>query len=205
MLSLAAAATHYHGSAFEFVRNDKLDARNYLLTDQSETALQQLRLELQWTNQERQVLLLAGQEYKLHPAVIHRAQPPELAHPRGECWVIFSARAGTLNVPGRLSTAIQPGDRLASGGRSATIPGRNLANLRLNGNPVVISADGKAIAGVFSAMEKLAVSYVTHRPPATRVFQQPNPLTYREDNVRLDYRFNEKHSITGATFAIMVT
>jgi len=70
------------------------------------------------------------------------------------------------------------------------------------GAPAGITADGKAIAAVFSAMQTLAVSYVDNPTANNTVFQQPNPFNYREDNVRLDYRFNEKHNMYGRYFMI---
>src|SRR6267378_5806919 len=72
--------------------------------------------------------------------------------------------------------------------------------LRFAGNaitPNLLTADGKAIAAVYSAMEKLAVAYSDTPTANNATFQQPNPFNYREDNIRLDYRFNEKHSIYG--------
>src|SRR5207248_5674169 len=60
-----------------------------------------------------------------------------------------------------------------------------------------ITADGAAIANVYRTMIGLATSY-TNAPVGNNVtFQQPNPLDYREDILRLDYRFNSKHSVYG--------
>src|SRR6185369_9376761 len=50
---------------------------------------------------------------------------------------------------------------------------------------------------VFSEMEKLAVFYVDTTTANNSTFQQPNPFDYREDNVRIDYRINAKHSLYG--------
>jgi hypothetical protein len=80
------------------------------------------------------------------------------------------------------------------------IPNRNLANLRLNGAPVGLSTDGKAIASVYSAMQKLAVAYADTPTANNATFQQPGPFDWREDNLRMDYRFNEKHSVYGRYF-----
>ncbi len=93
-------------------------------------------------------------------------------------------------------TAINPatGAVVAAG---QPIPGRNLANLRLNGVVVGVTPNGAAIAAVYSAMEKLAVAYSDTPTANNATFQQPNPFNYREDNIRLDYRFNEKHSMYG--------
>jgi hypothetical protein len=110
----------------------------------------------------------------------------------------FSARSGTLNVPAGY-TAINPATgAIVPAGQP--IPGRNLANLRLNGAPAGITPDGAAIAAVYNAMEKLAAAYTDTPTANNATFQQPNPFNYREDNVRLDYRFNERHSVYGRYF-----
>ena len=60
-----------------------------------------------------------------------------------------------------------------------------------------ITVDGLAIANVYRTGIGLAAAY-TNFPSANNVtFQQPNPLDFREDILRLDYRFNEKHSVYG--------
>ena len=183
----------YHGSVFEFIRNDKLDARNYFSPVRAKLRFNNFGWNFNGPIKKDKFFFFAGQEYKIirqDSAPVTRNLPS-----RAERTGDFSARAGTLNVPVGY-TAINPATGLpvAAG---QPIPGRNLANLRLNGNPVVISADGRAIAGVFSAMEKLAVSYKDTPTAGNAVFQQPNPFNYREDNVRLDYRFNDKHSLYG--------
>ena len=183
----------YHGSAFEFVRNDKLDARNYFSPVRAKLRFNNFGWNFNGPIKKDKFFFFVGQEYKIirqDSAPVSRNLPT-----RAERLGDFSARAGTLNVPVGY-TAINPatGASVAAG---QPIPGRNLANLRLSGVPVVISPDGKAIAAVFSAMEKLAVSYTDTPTASNAVFQQPNPFNYREDNVRLDYRFNEKHSIYG--------
>lgn len=183
----------YHGSVFEFVRNDTLDARNYFSPKIAKLRFNNFGWNFNGPIKKDKFFFFGGQEYKR----IRQDSPPVSRNlpTRAERLGDFSARAGTLNVPSGY-TAINPttGAVVAAG---QPIPGRNLANLRLNGNPVAISADGRAIASVFSAMEKLAVSYVDTPTASNTVFQQPNPLTYREDNFRLDYRFNEKHSMYG--------
>jgi hypothetical protein len=183
----------YHGSVFEFLRNDKFDARNYFSPKKTKLRFNNFGWNFNGPIKKDKLFFFGGQEYKLirqDSAPVNRSLPT-----RAERLGDFSLRGGTLNVPVGY-TAINPatGAVVAAG---QPIPGRNLTNLRLNGNPVVISADGRAIASVFSAMEKLAVSYVDSPTANNTVFQQPNPLTYREDYFRLDYRFNAKHSIYG--------
>ena len=183
----------YHGSAFEFLRNDKLDARNFFSPVKAKLRFNNFGWNFNGPIKKDKLFFFVGQEYKrirLDSAPVKRSLPT-----RAERLGDFSARAGTLNVPTGY-TAINPatGATVAAG---QPIPGRNLANLRLNGAPVGITADGKAIASVYSAMEKLAVAYADTATANNTTFQQPNPLDYREDNARIDYRINEKHSIYG--------
>jgi hypothetical protein len=183
----------YHGSGFEFLRNDKLDARNFFSPVRAKLRFNNFGWNFNGPIKKDKLFFFVGQEYKyirLDSAPVKRSLPT-----RAERTGDFSSRAGTLNVPVGY-TAINPatGATVAAG---QPIPGRNLANLRLNGSPAVITTDGKAIAAVFSAMEKLAVGYSDTATANNTTFQQPNPLDYREDNVRFDYRFNEKHTMYG--------
>jgi hypothetical protein len=183
----------YHGSGFEFLRNDTLDARNFFSPVKAKLRFNNFGWNFNGPIKKDKLFFFVGQEYKYirqDTAPVARSMPTH-AERLGD----FSARGGTLNVP-KGYTAINPttGATVAAG---QPIPGRNLANLRFNGTPVVISADGKAIAAVFSAMEKLAVSYADTPTANNTTFQQANPFDYREDNVRLDYRINQKHSIYG--------
>ena len=60
-----------------------------------------------------------------------------------------------------------------------------------------ITTDGRAIAEVYRTAIGLATAF-TNAPVGNNVtFQQPNPLDYREDLLRIDYRINEKHSLYG--------
>ena len=60
-----------------------------------------------------------------------------------------------------------------------------------------ITTDGRAIANVFRTSIGLATAF-TNSPVGNNVtFQQPNPLDYREDLLRIDYRINSKHTLYG--------
>src|SRR5437588_168951 len=186
----------YHGSAFEFLRNDTLDARNFFSPVKAKLRFNNFGWNFNGPIKKDKFFFFVGQEYKRirqDSAPVKRSLPTS-AERLGD----FSARSGTLNVPTGY-TAINPatGATVAAG---QPIPGRNLANLRLNGVAVGLSPDGKAIAAVYSAMQKLAVAYADTTTANNATFQQPNPFDWREDNVRLDYRLNEKHTIYGRYF-----
>jgi hypothetical protein len=186
----------YHGSAFEFLRNDTLDARNFFSPVKAKLRFNNFGWNFNGPIKKDKLFFFVGQEYKRirqDSAPVKRSLPTT-AERSGD----FSARSGTLNVPTGY-TAINPatGATVAAG---QPIPNRNLANLRLNGAPVALNTDGKAIASVYSAMQNLAVAYADTPTANNATFQQPGPFDWREDNVRIDYRFNEKHSIYGRYF-----
>lgn len=69
-------------------------------------------------------------------------------------------------------------------------------------NPKVIPAnllttDGKAIASVYGAMERQAVSYTDTPKANNALYQQPNPFDFRQQMLRLDYRVNKRHTLYG--------
>jgi hypothetical protein len=183
----------FHGSVFEFLRNDKLDARSFFSPVRQKLRFNNFGWNFNGPIKKDKFFFFAGQEYKYirQDAAPVRRNMPTRAERLGD----FSLRSGVLNVPVGY-TAINPanGTVVAAG---SPIPGRNLANLRLNGGVVGVTPNGAAIAAVYSAMEKLAVAYSDTPTANNATFQQPNPFNYREDNIRLDYRFNEKHSIYG--------
>ena len=186
----------YHGTAFEFLRNDKLDARNFFSPVKAKLRFNNFGWNFNGPIKKDKLFFFVGQEYKRirqDTAPVKRSLPTS-AERLGD----FSARSGTLNVPTGY-TAINPatGATVAAG---QPIPNRNLANLRLNGAPVGLTTDGKAIASVYSTMQKLAVAYADTPTANNATFQQPGPFDWREDNARIDYRFNEKHSLYGRYF-----
>lgn len=188
-----SGGNEFHGSAFEFLRNDRLDARNFFAPVRPPLRYNDFGYSFGGPIKKDKFFFFGGQEWK---KIRRLAAPkvltvPTLAELNGD----FSGRSGTLNVPTGY-TAVNPttGATVAAG---QPIPGRNLANLRLNGVAVGISPNGQAIAKVYRTMIGLATSY-TNAPIANNItFQQPNPFDYREDIVRLDYRFNERHTIYG--------
>ncbi len=183
----------YHGSVYEFGRNDKLDARNYFSPKKGKLRFNNFGWNFNGKIVKDKLFFFAGQEYKYirqDAAPVSRNMPT-----RAERLGDFSLRSGALNVPVGY-TAINPanGTTVAAG---QPIPQRNLANLRLNGQPVGVTPNGKAIAAVYTAMEQIAVAYSDTPTANNATFQQPNPFDYREDNIRIDYRINSKHSVYG--------
>jgi len=188
-----AGGNDYHGSVFEFLRNEKLDARSFFSPVRGKLRFNNFGWNFNGPIKKDKLFFFVGEEWKYirrDAAPVRRSLPT-----RAERAGNFSARAGTLNVPTGY-TAVDPanGAIVAAG---QPIPGRNLANLRLNGQPVGVTPNGAALAAVYTAMEGIATSYTDTTAANNATFQQPNPFDFREDNIRVDYRINDKHSIYG--------
>jgi hypothetical protein len=183
----------YHGAVFEFIRNDKLDARNTFSPVKAKLRFNNFGWNFNGPIFKDKLFFFGGEEFKYirqDSAPVRRTLPT-----RAERLGNFTLRGGALNVPAGY-TGFDPATS-TSVAAGQPIPGRNLANLRLNGNPVGVTPNGAAIASVFSAMEKLAVAYSDTTTANNATFQQPNPFDYREDNIRIDYRINQRHSLYG--------
>jgi len=60
-----------------------------------------------------------------------------------------------------------------------------------------ITADGQAIANVYSAMSKVAASYNDSVVTNNTVFQDNNPFDFRQEMLRIDYQPTGAHRLTG--------
>lgn len=177
----------YHGGAFENVRNDKFDANNTFNVSRG-VAKPSLRFNNFGFNFGGPILkdklfVFGGVEWKYirQFSATTLQTLPTRAERNGD----FSGRSTVfLKDPAKTGTC------------NATTQTACFANPKiLPAN--LITADGKAIAQVYNLMEKRAVSYVDTPTANNALFAEPNPFESREDLVRLDYRFNERHNIYG--------
>jgi len=196
----------YHGSVFEFIRNDKLDARNYYSPKIAKLRFNNFGWNFNGPIKKDKFFFFVGQEYKYirqDSAPVNRSLPTRAERLgdfsfrlRGADGIVGTADDGVLRDPTKAASTCTAqvlntdGTVKTPANRAGCFPGNLIPS-------TLLTTDGKAIASVFSAMEKLAVAYADSPTANNTIFQQPNPFNYREDNVRLDYRFNEKHSIYG--------
>jgi hypothetical protein len=181
-----SGTNEFHGSAFEYLRNDRLDARSFFAPRRNKLRYNDFGWSFGGPIIKDKFFFFGGMEWKrIRQEVTQTRTIPTRAQRNG----LFST---TLRVPTGY-TAIDPstGATIAAGGN---IPGNNLANLR-HPSGVVISPNGRAIANVYSAMERLGSSY--NEQNGGVVYQLANPFNFRQEIVRLDYRFNDKQSIYG--------
>ena len=199
----------YHGSAFEFLRNDKLDARLFFSPVKAKLRFNNFGWNFNGPIKKDKLFFFVGQEYKrirLDSAPVKRSLPTRAERLgdfsfrlRGPDGIIGTADDGVLRNPANAaSTCVGPAFNADGSIKTAAIrTGCFAGNVIPSG---LLTTDGKAIASVFSAMEKLGVAYSDTPTANNTIFQQPNPFDWREDNARIDYRFNEKHSLYGRYF-----
>ena len=175
----------YHGTVFEFIRNDKLDAKN------PAGAKTPLRFnDFGWDFggpiKRGKLFFFAGEEWK---RIRLTATPQQRTVPT------------PAELTGDFSALLALGVQLHEPGKPGTpIPGN-----RLDLDPnTPLTTDGKAIAKIYTTMTALASGLSPVIPTGatipialTATFQPNNPFNWRQDLVRLDYRLNDKHSLYG--------
>lgn len=206
-----SGGNQFHGSAFEFLRNEKLDANNFFNKARTvEIPKPSLRYNnFGWSFGgpiiKDRFFFFGGMEWKKirrFTASTGRTIPTRVERTgdfsfrlRGPDGIVGTADDGVIRNPANpLDTCTAPtitnGAVTTPANRTGCFPGNIIpANL--------ITADGKALANVFTAMEGRAVSYADTPTGNNAVFQEPNPFNVRQEILRLDYRFNERHTIYG--------
>lgn len=201
----------FHGSAFEYLRNDKLDANNFFNKARTvEIPKPSLRYnDFGWSFGgpiiKDKFFFFAGQEWKKirrFTASTGRSIPTSAERNgdfsfrlRGPDGIVGTDDDGVLRNPANAaSTCVAP--TITNGViTKAAVRTGCFANNAVPAN--LITPDGKALANVFTAMASRAVSYVDTPTANNAVYQEPNPFDVRQDILRLDYRFNERHSLYG--------
>ncbi|HEX4949297.1 MAG TPA: carboxypeptidase-like regulatory domain-containing protein [Blastocatellia bacterium] len=199
----------YNGTLFEYLRNDKLDA-NQFFNNARTVARPSLRYNnFGWSLGgpiiKDRFHFFAGMEWKYirrFTAPTLRTLPTRLEREgdfsvrlRGPDAIVGTADDGVLRNPANATTTcvaptITNGVVTRAAVRTGCFPNNKIpANL--------ITPDGKAIAAVYNAMEKQATSYSDVITANNSLYQEPNPFDFRQEIVRLDYRFNDRHTIYG--------
>ncbi len=158
----------FHGGAFNFFRNEKLDAKNYFAPIKGPLRFNDFGWNLGGRIKSGKLFFFAGQEYKRIRKLTDpvRRTVPTNAELAGD----FSKRGGNLFYPGT----------------TTPIPDRNIASL--------IVPDGKAVANAYNHMKEISALY-TDTPTGNNVTHQAsNPFNWRQDIVRIDYKLNDTNN-----------
>ena len=194
-----SGSNDFHGSAFEFLRNDKLDARSFFAPVRPSLRFNNFGYSFGGPIIKDKLFFFGGQEWKYirRLSSAQRRTVPTLAELNGD----FSFRLrGADGIVGTNDDGLlrDPNSALpcTTANRAGCFGGTNVA-LR-NRIPLDrITTDGRAIANVYRTAIGLATVF-NNSPVANNVtFQQPNPLDYREDLLRIDYKINSKHTLYG--------
>jgi hypothetical protein len=162
----------YHGAAFEFLRNDAVDARNTFSPTKTPLRFNDFGGDVGGPIKKDKLFFFAGIEFK---RLRQLQQPtkqsvPSMAELNGD----FSAVKATLNYPGT----------------KTPIPGQIIP-------PSMLTTDGKAIANVYREQIATAAAY-TNSASANNIILEPNnPLNFRENLLRMDYKINENNTVYG--------
>ncbi|HLJ13539.1 MAG TPA: carboxypeptidase regulatory-like domain-containing protein [Bryobacteraceae bacterium] len=166
-LATKNGTNQFHGAAFEYFRNDVLDARNVFSPSKTELRFNDFGYDLGGPIRKNKLFFFIGEEWKRirQQAAPMRETLPTLAELNGN----FAGTSAKLN---------------------SNYPGNIIP-------PSEITPDGKAIANVYRTVIPLAASYKNQAVSNNTIFQTPNPLDYREDLARIDYHIGDKHTLYG--------
>lgn len=188
-----AGGNQLHGSIFEFLRNDRLDARNFFATGVRRLRFNDFGYSAGGPIVRNRFFFFGGQEWKyirrtLDPA---RRTLPTLADLRGDFsfrlrgadGIVGTADDGALRDPARTGTC-------SAANRTACFPGNIIPADR-------ITADGRALARIYEAMTRAAAVYTDTPTANNAIYELSSPFDFRQDIIRLDYRFNAAHNLSG--------
>ena len=170
-----SGSNDFHGSLYEYHRNEGLDANNYFSNARSVARSALSYNDFGWTLggpiMKNKLFFFGGQEWKR----IRRDATPKL--------LTLPTRAMRSGNFSGITTVLR--DPLTG----QPFPGNIIPASR-------ITADGRAIAGLYTAMEQTASSYDDRPVGQNALFEGDNPFDWRQDVIRLDFQASDAHRLT---------
>lgn len=197
----------YHGSGFEFLRNDAFDARDAFAAARPFLRYHNYGYSFggplpflhfgeggpEFTSGKDKLFFFFGQEWKsIHRFAASATQTlPTTAELngdfsfrlRGADGIVGTADDGVIKDPTKTGTC-------STANRAACFPGNIIPTTR-------ITADGRAIANVYRTAIDLATRYIDTPTGSNATFQPAIRSDFRQEFIRLDYVFNKSNSVYG--------
>ena len=163
-----SGTNEFRGSVFEYLRNDKLDAKDFFAARKGKLRFNDYGGSVGGPIQKGKLFFFGGVEYKkIRQEILSRTTMPTTAFRNGD----FSALPTQLVFPGT----------------TTPIPGNNISAL--------ITPEGRSVARIYDAMQQRATGFDDRNVGNNTTFQEPNPFDWREVIARVDYRLNNNHSV----------
>src|SRR6266850_868917 len=170
-----SGSNDFSGSAYEYHRNDGLDGNDFFSNargvDKARLRYNDFGWSLGGPIQKNKLFFFAGEEWKK----IRRFTTPALR--------TLPTRAMRNGDFSGITTVIRDPRT------GQPFPGNVIPASR-------ITPDGRAIAGLYTAMDENANSYTDRAIPNNALFSGENPFDWRQDLLRLDYQASQNHRLT---------
>jgi len=162
----------FHGAAFEYLRNDAVDARNFFAPSKSELRFNDFGGDAGGPIRKNKFFFFAGMEWKRlrQNQDAKRVTLPSTAQLNGD----FSSSKTAIYQPG--TTIPFPGNQIFKS---------------------LLTPDGQAIANVYRYMQQTLAGFTDQAVTNNAVTAPASPLNFREALIRLDYKINDNHMIYG--------
>ena len=162
----------FHGGAFEYFRNDALDARNCFSASNTELRYNDFGWDVGGPIRKDKIFFFVGEEWK---RLRQQAAPARTTLPTtDELNGIFLTSVHVIDEPGTKTP--YPNN---------VIPANQ------------ITPDGNAIGNVYRAVMPQAAIFSNTPVTNNATFESPTNLDFRQDIARIDYRINDRHTMFG--------
>ena len=189
--STRSGTKDFHGSLYEFFRNDKLDSRSFFAVAKDKLRYNNFGWALggpitfpgKFNTGRQKLFFFAGQEYKRRTQnQLMLATTPTSSERSG-----ILNTSGTVVYPSNFPVASLRGQPIADPSRAtaANPTGKNIVPKQY------ITPNGQAIMNIYEAMVGLSGKYVDTPTANNTTFQLPNPDARREDIFKADYQANQ--------------